>query len=74
MRIVLAGGHGHIALLLSRRTAVAGHRAVGLIRNADHEADVVAVVLACLENPSTIGRQFEVISGDSAIVEALVTL
>ncbi|SHH27261.1 NAD(P)H-binding [Jatrophihabitans endophyticus] len=42
MRVVIAGGHGKIALLLARRLAAAGHHAVGLIRNADHEADVVA--------------------------------
>lgn len=42
MRVVIAGGHGKIALLLARQLADAGHRATGLIRNPDHEADVVA--------------------------------
>lgn len=56
MRIVIAGGHGKIALLLARRLADAGHDAVGLIRNPDHEADVVAAgaesVLLDLETSS----------------------
>jgi uncharacterized protein YbjT (DUF2867 family) len=42
MRIVIAGGHGQIALLLARRLADSGHHAVSLIRNPDHESDVVA--------------------------------
>jgi uncharacterized protein YbjT (DUF2867 family) len=42
MRIVVAGGHGRIALLLERRLAGAGHEPVGLVRNPDHVADVEA--------------------------------
>jgi uncharacterized protein YbjT (DUF2867 family) len=42
MRIVIAGGHGKIALLLSRILADAGHEPVGLIRNPDHAADLEA--------------------------------
>jgi uncharacterized protein YbjT (DUF2867 family) len=42
MRVVIAGGHGQIALLLSARLSAAGHQPVGLIRNPDHHADVVA--------------------------------
>ncbi len=42
MRVVIAGGHGQIALLLIRRLTQAGHHSVGLIRNPDHESDVVA--------------------------------
>ena len=40
MRIVIAGGHGKIALLLERRLADAGHDPVGIVRNADHTADL----------------------------------
>ena len=40
MRIVIAGGHGKIALLLERLLAERGDRAVGLIRNPAHVADV----------------------------------
>ncbi|TXN32473.1 SDR family oxidoreductase [Lacisediminihabitans profunda] len=42
MRIVIAGGHGSIALLLSSQLATLGHNPVGLIRNAAHAADVRA--------------------------------
>jgi uncharacterized protein YbjT (DUF2867 family) len=40
MRIVIAGGHGKIALLLERELAGRGDQAVGLIRNAAHAGDV----------------------------------
>lgn len=41
MRIAIAGGHGQIARQLSRLLADGGHEPLALIRNADHEADVV---------------------------------
>jgi len=41
MRIVIAGGHGKIALLLARRLADRGDEPVALIRNPDHSQDVV---------------------------------
>jgi len=40
MRIVLAGGHGKIALLLTRLAAGRGDTVVGLVRNPDHVQDV----------------------------------
>lgn len=40
MRIVLAGGHGKIALLLSRLLRDAGHEPIGIIRNPDHADDL----------------------------------
>lgn len=43
MRIVLAGGHGQIALLTSRLLAEAGHQPVGLIRSTAQGDDLVAV-------------------------------
>jgi uncharacterized protein YbjT (DUF2867 family) len=53
MDLVIAGGHGKIALALARRLAGSGHRARGLIRNPDHADDVRAAggepVLADLE-------------------------
>ena len=42
MRIVIAGGHGKIALLLSEILATAGHEPIGLIRNPAHAAEVRA--------------------------------
>jgi uncharacterized protein YbjT (DUF2867 family) len=43
MRVVIAGGHGAIARHVIKNLAAAGHEAVGLIRNPDHAADLVAV-------------------------------
>ena len=40
MRVVIAGGHGKIALLLERLLAQRGDQAVGLVRNPAHVADV----------------------------------
>ena len=40
MRIVIAGGHGKVALLLERLLAERGGQAVGLIRNPAHVAEV----------------------------------
>jgi uncharacterized protein YbjT (DUF2867 family) len=40
MRVVIAGGHGKIALLLERLLAGRGDQVVGLIRNPAHVADV----------------------------------
>lgn len=42
MRVVIAGGHGQIALRLTRLLADDGHEVVGLVRNPDHEADITA--------------------------------
>jgi nucleoside-diphosphate-sugar epimerase len=42
MRVVIAGGHGQIALRLERLLVDAGHEAVGLVRNPDHVGDVQA--------------------------------
>lgn len=42
MRIVIAGGHGQIALLLARRLADRGDQVVGMVRNPDHADDVRA--------------------------------
>ncbi|HZZ50268.1 MAG TPA: NAD(P)H-binding protein [Pseudonocardia sp.] len=40
MRVVIAGGHGKIALRLERLLAARGDHAVGLIRNPEHVNDV----------------------------------
>ena len=42
MRVVIAGGHGKIALLLERALTEDGDEAVGLVRNPDHVPDVEA--------------------------------
>jgi uncharacterized protein YbjT (DUF2867 family) len=40
MRVVIAGGHGKIALLLEQLLATRGDAATALVRNPDHFADV----------------------------------
>lgn len=40
MRVVIAGGHGKIALLLGRALAERGDQVVGLIRNPEHADDL----------------------------------
>lgn len=40
MGVVIAGGHGQIALLLERRLAARGDEVIGIIRNPAHAADV----------------------------------
>jgi nucleoside-diphosphate-sugar epimerase len=42
MRVVIAGGHGNIALRLTRLLSQRGDEVVGLIRNPDHADDVRA--------------------------------
>lgn len=43
MHVVVAGGHGKIAMRLLDRLATRGDRAVGLVRNPDHVADLETV-------------------------------
>jgi uncharacterized protein YbjT (DUF2867 family) len=43
MRIVIAGGHGQIALLLERLLSESGQSVLGLVRNPDHVVDLEAV-------------------------------
>ncbi|HEY2206519.1 MAG TPA: NAD(P)H-binding protein [Pseudonocardia sp.] len=42
MRVVIAGGHGKIALRLEKLLAEGGHEVVGLVRNPDHVPEVRA--------------------------------
>jgi uncharacterized protein YbjT (DUF2867 family) len=43
MDVVVAGGHGRIALKLLKLLAAGGHRARGLIRNPEHATDLEAI-------------------------------
>jgi uncharacterized protein YbjT (DUF2867 family) len=56
MRIVIAGGHGKIALILERLLSQRGDSVVGLVRNPEHFADLEAAgaeaVLVDLESAS----------------------
>jgi uncharacterized protein YbjT (DUF2867 family) len=73
MRIVIAGGHGKIALLLTRILADGGHEAVGIVRNPDHVADVEraggSAVVLDLER-STAGEVAAALDGADAVVFA----
>lgn len=73
MRVVIAGGHGQIALLLERLLADRGDSPVGIVRNPDHVQDVEdtgaeAVVLDLEEtDAATLAR---VLAGADAVVFA----
>ncbi|WP_410007770.1 NAD(P)H-binding protein [Planotetraspora sp. A-T 1434] len=73
MRVVIAGGHGKIALLLERLLAERGDQPVGLVRNTGHEADVRATgaeaVLCDLERAAA-GEVAEILVGAGAVVFA----
>jgi uncharacterized protein YbjT (DUF2867 family) len=71
MDVVVAGGHGKIALHLLRMLAARGDRARGLIRNPDHAADLEAIgaeaVICDLESQEDLAPFVE---GADAIVFA----
>ena len=73
MRIVIAGGHGKIARILSRHFADRGDDVVGLIRNPDHAADLRAAgaepVLFDLER-GTADELARIVEGADAVVFA----
>jgi len=73
MRVVIAGGHGQIALLLEKVLAERGDSPVGIVRNPDHVADVEAAgaeaVVLDLEH-SDAGAVADVLKGADAVVFA----
>jgi nucleoside-diphosphate-sugar epimerase len=73
MRVVIAGGHGKIALILEQLLAARGDEPVGLIRNPSQRSDLEAVgaqaVVLDLEN-STVDRVAEALHGADAVVFA----
>ncbi|GAA4287377.1 SDR family oxidoreductase [Georgenia daeguensis] len=73
MRIVIAGGHGKIARILSRHLADRGDDVVGLIRNPDHAADLRAAgaepVVFDLEK-GTADELARIVEGADAVVFA----
>ena len=73
MRVVIAGGHGQIALRLERLLAARGDEGVGIIRNPAHTADLEAAgaqaVVLDLEN-SDVDAVAEVLKGADAAVFA----
>ena len=73
MRVVIAGGHGKIALLLERLLAERGDQAVGLIRNPAQVDDVRktgAEAVVCDLEAATAGDVAALLSGADAVVFA----
>ena len=73
MRVVIAGGHGKIALLLERLLAGRGDQAVGLIRNPAHVAEVQkagAEAVVCDLEAASAGDVAVLLSGADAVVFA----
>ena len=73
MRVVVAGGHGKIALLLERVLAERGDQAVGLIRNPAHAADVRetgAEAVVCDLEAASADAVAVLLSGADAVVFA----
>ncbi|MGH3445162.1 MAG: NAD(P)-binding oxidoreductase [Nocardioidaceae bacterium] len=73
MRVVIAGGHGQIALLLEEQLARAGHQGVGVVRNPDHVPDLERAgaegVVLDLED-TTVDDLAKVVAGADAVVFA----
>ncbi|GAA0280146.1 SDR family oxidoreductase [Cryptosporangium japonicum] len=73
MRVVIAGGHGKIALRLERLLSADGDQPVALVRNPDHVADVEAAgaeaVVLDLEKAS-VEEVAAVVRGADAVVFA----
>lgn len=73
MRIVIAGGHGQIALLLEARLSADGHAVQGLVRRPDGADDLVTAgaepVVFDLES-ATAEELADVIRGADAVVFA----
>jgi uncharacterized protein YbjT (DUF2867 family) len=71
MEVVIAGGHGQIALHLERLLADSGHRVCALIRRRDHDSDVreagAEPVLCDLEQEDDLSHY---IAGADAVVFA----
>jgi len=73
MRVVIAGGHGKIALLLERLLAGRGDQAAGLIRNPAHAADVHkagAEAFICDLEAASADEVAVLLSGADAVVFA----
>ncbi|MGJ7441529.1 NAD(P)-binding oxidoreductase [Aquipuribacter sp. MA13-6] len=73
MKVVIAGGHGAIARLSTRRLVADGHEVVGMVRNPDHVPDLVSdgagAVVIDLETART-AQVAEALAGADAVVFA----
>lgn len=72
MDVLIAGGHGRIALRLERLLVAAGHTARGVIRNPDQAADVEAAgaapIVFDLERDTDLARHLD--GADAAVFAA----
>lgn len=76
MHVVIAGGHGQIALLLTEILAAEGHSVTGLIRNPEHAEDIAAIggrpIVLDLEQADTEHLAGLLASETEAAVDAVV--
>lgn len=74
MDVVIAGGHGQIALRLERLLSAAGHRARAIIRNPEHAGDVEEAggepIVLDLEALAGLSELTEAVQGADAVVFA----
>jgi uncharacterized protein YbjT (DUF2867 family) len=74
MRVVIAGGHGQIALRLERLLAARGDRGIGLLRNPAHADDVRAAggepVVVDLEETDAEELATELAGADAVVFAA----
>jgi uncharacterized protein YbjT (DUF2867 family) len=73
MRVVIAGGHGKIALWVERLLAARGDSATALVRNPDHFADVTdagAVPVHCDLEATDVASVAEFLNGADAALFA----
>jgi uncharacterized protein YbjT (DUF2867 family) len=73
MRVVIAGGHGQIARHLEALLVARGDRAIGIVRNRDHRADLEGIgaeaVVLDLEH-ATVEEVAQPLDGADALVFA----
>ena len=73
MRVVIAGGHGQVALRLERLLTDGGHSAVGIVRNPDHAGDLRAggaEAVICDLEATDVGTVAGYLDGADAVVFA----
>ncbi|GAB2998547.1 NAD(P)-binding oxidoreductase [Saccharothrix stipae] len=73
MRVVIAGGHGKIALWVQRLLAARGDSATALVRNPDHHADVLdagGVPVHCDLEATDVASVAELLNGAGAALFA----
>ncbi|TQM81922.1 nucleoside-diphosphate-sugar epimerase [Saccharothrix saharensis] len=73
MRVVIAGGHGKIALRVERLLAARGDSATALVRNPDHHADVLdagGVPVHCDLEATDVASVADVMTGAGAALFA----